>query len=113
MEVRTLEQFYKLLNDDPDRAFYGYSHVHKAAEHNAIEKLLVTDSLFRYTYVRFCLLSVSYNRFCVLLNLLLSGCFWIAQQKVSHFLVTNAFLSCLPPFYVDHKTSLRVRNMWL
>lgn len=47
VEVRTLEQFYKLLNEDPDRAFYGYNHVAKANEANAIDKLLVTDSLFR------------------------------------------------------------------
>jgi hypothetical protein len=47
VEVRTLEQFYKLLNEDPDRAFYGYAHVAKANDANAIDKLLVTDSLFR------------------------------------------------------------------
>ena len=47
MEVRTLEQFYKLLSEEPDRAFYGYNHVAKANEQMAVEKLLVTDSLFR------------------------------------------------------------------
>ncbi|KAI9497958.1 hypothetical protein BDB00DRAFT_802776 [Zychaea mexicana] len=46
-EVQALEQFYAMLNTDPDRAFYGISHVLKANEHGAIGTLLVTDELFR------------------------------------------------------------------
>ena len=47
-EVQALEQFYTMLNNDPDRAFYGINHVLKANEHGAIGTLLVTDELFRY-----------------------------------------------------------------
>lgn len=46
-ETLLLERFYKMLNDDASRAYYGYDHVHKAAEMGAIECLLITDSLFR------------------------------------------------------------------
>lgn len=46
-EVQALEQFYTMLNSDPDRAFYGYNHVAKANEQGAIGTLLVTDELFR------------------------------------------------------------------
>ena len=37
-----------MLSTDAYRAFYGYDHVVKAAEQDAIETLLLTDSLFRY-----------------------------------------------------------------
>jgi len=43
-----LERFFRLLNDQPDRAFYGYNHVKMADEHKAIDVLLVTDDLFRF-----------------------------------------------------------------
>lgn len=46
-EVQALDQFYNMLNNDPDRAFYGYKHVAMANEHGAIGTLLVTDELFR------------------------------------------------------------------
>ncbi|KAI9258094.1 hypothetical protein BDA99DRAFT_515201 [Phascolomyces articulosus] len=46
-EVQALEDFYKMLNNDPDRAFYGINHVLKADAHGAIGTLLVTDELFR------------------------------------------------------------------
>ncbi|KAJ1921479.1 Translation factor pelota [Tieghemiomyces parasiticus] len=46
-ETRALEDFYKMLNDDEDRAFYGYDHVARANEQGAIDRLLVTDALFR------------------------------------------------------------------
>uniref|UniRef100_A0A6A7G9S5 Protein pelota homolog n=1 Tax=Hirondellea gigas TaxID=1518452 RepID=A0A6A7G9S5_9CRUS len=46
-EVRILDRFLRLLNTDPDRAYYGYGHVTKANELNAIDTLLVTDDLFR------------------------------------------------------------------
>lgn len=46
-EVRILEEFNAMLNDDADRAFYGPSHVLVAAENGAVRTLLVTDELFR------------------------------------------------------------------
>ncbi|GAA5977326.1 hypothetical protein JCM11641_000065 [Rhodosporidiobolus odoratus] len=42
-----LEKFFKMLEDNPLRAWYGESHVLKAAERGAIGKLLVSDELFR------------------------------------------------------------------
>ena len=46
-EVKALELFYQILMSDPDKAFYGLNHVEKANEHQAIEILLISDSLFR------------------------------------------------------------------
>ncbi|KNC87252.1 protein pelota [Sphaeroforma arctica JP610] len=46
-EVTILNQFYKCLNDQPDRAFYGFSHVHAANEEQAVATLMILDSLFR------------------------------------------------------------------
>eukprot|EP00158_Paraphelidium_tribonemae_P004767 Partr_v1_DN26958_c0_g1_i10_m7030 putative pelota homolog len=46
-ETKALESFFQMLNDNPDRAFYGLKHVSKAAEMGAISTLLLTDSLFR------------------------------------------------------------------
>lgn len=46
-EVKALNDFFRVLGEDEDRAFYGYDHVHAANEHKAIERLLVTDDLFR------------------------------------------------------------------
>ncbi|KAF9974368.1 hypothetical protein BGZ73_002219 [Actinomortierella ambigua] len=46
-EVQALDQFYEMMNMDPDRAFYGFKDVSKAAERGAIGTLLVTDELFR------------------------------------------------------------------
>ncbi|ORY94651.1 hypothetical protein BCR43DRAFT_557894 [Syncephalastrum racemosum] len=46
-EVQALDQFYTMLNTDPNRAFYGYDHVAKANEQGAVGTLLVTDELFR------------------------------------------------------------------
>lgn len=46
-EVRVLEEFMEMMNRDPDRAVYGPAHVKFAAEMGAINKLLVTDKLFR------------------------------------------------------------------
>ncbi|POY71474.1 hypothetical protein BMF94_5787 [Rhodotorula taiwanensis] len=42
-----LEKFFKMLDENPLRAWYGESHVFKAAERGAIGKLLVSDELFR------------------------------------------------------------------
>eukprot|EP00128_Syssomonas_multiformis_P013365 Colp12_sorted_trinity150504_noHs@16312 len=50
-EVRSLERFYQMLNSQPDRAYYGYNHVAKAAENGAVEVLMITDELFRATEV--------------------------------------------------------------
>ncbi|KAJ1949426.1 Translation factor pelota, partial [Dispira parvispora] len=51
-ETRALDEFYKLLNDNPDRAYYGYDHVVKASENGAIDQLLITDELFRAADVK-------------------------------------------------------------
>lgn len=46
-EVKVLEQFYQILQLEPAKAFYGKNHIHKAAEAQAIETLLISDNLFR------------------------------------------------------------------
>jgi len=46
-EVRALDEFYNMLKNEPDRAFYGYNHVKLAQERMAIQTLLLTDELFR------------------------------------------------------------------
>nr|ADD38649.1 Protein pelota [Lepeophtheirus salmonis] len=46
-EVRALEHFYKTLQNDSARAFYGVKHVMLANEAHAIECLLISDKLFR------------------------------------------------------------------
>lgn len=46
-EVKALNDFYTMLNNEPSRAFYGPKHVIKANEQGAVETLLVTDELFR------------------------------------------------------------------
>ncbi|KAF0295775.1 Protein pelota [Amphibalanus amphitrite] len=46
-EVKALEQFYRTLQDDPAKAYYGYKHVQMANEAQAIETLLCSDKLFR------------------------------------------------------------------
>ncbi|KAJ2792682.1 Translation factor pelota [Coemansia guatemalensis] len=46
-EAKAIDNFYQMLNNDPDRAFYGYDDVQKAAEHGAIGTLMITDELFR------------------------------------------------------------------
>lgn len=46
-EVAVLRTFLRMMDTDPDRAFYGYGHVRKAQEHLAVDTLLVTDELFR------------------------------------------------------------------
>uniref|UniRef100_A0A8C9RY21 Protein pelota homolog n=1 Tax=Scleropages formosus TaxID=113540 RepID=A0A8C9RY21_SCLFO len=47
-EVKALEDFYKMLQHEPDRAFYGLAHVEKANEAMAIDILLISDELFRH-----------------------------------------------------------------
>lgn len=46
-EVQALDKFYEMMNNDPDRAFYGFDHVVKANDRGAIGTLMVTDELFR------------------------------------------------------------------
>lgn len=46
-EVKALDDFYQMLQNDPNRAFYGARHVEKAAELQAVEVLLISDELFR------------------------------------------------------------------
>lgn len=46
-EVKALETFYTMLQTEPHKAFYGRNHVEKANEAQAIETLLLSDSLFR------------------------------------------------------------------
>jgi protein pelota len=46
-EVKALDDFFEMLANDPTRAFYGPAHVVAAHELNAIDKLLLTDALFR------------------------------------------------------------------
>lgn len=46
-EVAALEQFYTILREEPERAFYGFDYVIAAHNHQAIDTLLMTDELFR------------------------------------------------------------------
>lgn len=46
-EVETLNRFMRMMDVNPDKAYYGYTHVCKANDEMAIESLLVTDGLFR------------------------------------------------------------------
>lgn len=46
-EVRALEHFYKVLQTESTKAFYGPKHVLRASEAQAIETLLISDKLFR------------------------------------------------------------------
>lgn len=51
-EVKALEKFFEILEIDQDRAYYGWSHVAKAHyDYQAIEKLLISDKLFRSTRI--------------------------------------------------------------
>ena len=46
-EVRALDDFFEMLASQPERAFYGPAHVFAAHELAAIDRLLITDELFR------------------------------------------------------------------
>lgn len=46
-EVRALNEFYDMLKKEPDRAYYGVSHVTTACERQAVATLLLVDDLFR------------------------------------------------------------------
>jgi protein pelota len=41
-ETQALERFCEMLQTEPDRAYYGFNHVLRANEANAIEALLVS-----------------------------------------------------------------------
>ncbi|XP_016393509.1 protein pelota homolog [Sinocyclocheilus rhinocerous] len=47
-EVKALEDFYKMLQQEPDRAFYGLAHVERASEALAVDILMISDKLFRH-----------------------------------------------------------------
>lgn len=51
-EVNVLNKFMRMMDTDPDRAYYGYAHIAKAHEQLAIDSLLVTDELFRSSNVK-------------------------------------------------------------
>jgi len=42
-----MEQFYTMLQTEPEKAFYGLKQVERANESQAIELLLISDNLFR------------------------------------------------------------------
>lgn len=46
-EIITLNKFEKMLEEDPQRAFYGEVQVERATERAAVGSLLISDSLFR------------------------------------------------------------------
>lgn len=46
-EIEALNKFMRLVDTNPDKAYYGYFHVLKANEELAIDSLLITDELFR------------------------------------------------------------------
>lgn len=46
-ESVVLDQFFKMLNDDDSRAWYGPKQVAAAVERGAVSTLLITDTLFR------------------------------------------------------------------
>lgn len=46
-EMDALTRFMRMIDTDPEKAYYGYNHVQKANEELAIDTLMVTDDLFR------------------------------------------------------------------
>jgi protein pelota len=46
-DVLILDRFMRILDTDPDRAFYGLAHVQQAVDQGAVEHLLITDDVFR------------------------------------------------------------------
>lgn len=46
--MRAFERFTQMLQDDPDRAYYGFAHVRCADANVAVDTLLVTDTLFKH-----------------------------------------------------------------
>jgi len=48
--MHLVRRFFKMLDENPLRAWYGEGHVLRAAERGAISKLLVSDELFRCVF---------------------------------------------------------------
>ncbi|GMH63941.1 hypothetical protein TrLO_g8088 [Triparma laevis f. longispina] len=46
-DVECLEGFFRLIDTDEERAFYGLKEVQRAADHGAVSELLVSDDVFR------------------------------------------------------------------
>nr|CAB3264774.1 protein pelota homolog [Phallusia mammillata] len=46
-EIKALQDFYKTLQNEPDKACYGIKQIEKANESDAIDTLLITDGLLR------------------------------------------------------------------
>jgi len=46
-DIKALEKFYKLLNECPEKAFYGVKQIQMAIEACAIDTFMITDELFR------------------------------------------------------------------
>ena len=46
-EVKALQEFYKMLQNEPDKCCYGLKHIEKANEADSIDILLITDGLLR------------------------------------------------------------------
>ena len=51
-ETRVMDKFFKSLNDDDLKAWYGPDEVEKAVDLQAVETLMLTDSLFRSSELR-------------------------------------------------------------
>ena len=51
-EVTTLKRFFELMSSKPDQAVYSLKHVSYALESNAVETLLISDSLFRSNNIK-------------------------------------------------------------
>jgi protein pelota len=46
-EVKALNEFFSMLNTEPDRAYYGFDHCRRANTDKAVATLMVSDGLFR------------------------------------------------------------------
>ncbi|XP_076812620.1 protein pelota homolog [Clavelina lepadiformis] len=46
-EIKALQDFYRVLQHEPDKACYGIKHVELANESDAIDTLLISDALLR------------------------------------------------------------------
>merc|ERR1711862_16063 len=51
-EINVLNKFMRMMDTNPDKAYYGFNHVLRANEELAIQSLLVTDQLFRNSDVK-------------------------------------------------------------
>ena len=46
-DVKVLEKFLRMLDDEPSKAWYGFKHVRYAAAQGAVDTLLITDDVIR------------------------------------------------------------------